>query len=183
MPDIGPIETLTYAAACTDSLRLGCAVFVTPLHNPVHLAKAIASLDQLSRGRLQVGFGIGGSFRDFAAFGLTPEHLVTRFNEGVALIRALWAQDRVDFDGTFWHLEGVAMEPKPFQKPGPPIWFGGGHPDAVRRAVRTRTGSWAPAPPPPPNSWTRCRWPAGRWTSRGTSGDLLIGQAGVSGGG
>ena len=140
MPDIGPIETLTYAAACTDSLRLGCAVFVTPLHNPVHLAKAIASLDQLSRGRLQVGFGIGGSFRDFAAFGLTPEHLVTRFNEGVALMRALWTQDRVDFDGGFWHLEGVAMEPKPFQKPGPPIWFGGGHPDAVRRAVRQADG-------------------------------------------
>jgi len=140
MPDLAPMEVLTYAAACTKSLRLGCAVFVTPLHNPVHLAKSIASLDQLSRGRLEVGFGIGGSFRDFAAFGLSSERLVTRFNEGVALMRALWREDRVDFDGVFWHLEGVAMEPKPFQKPGPPIWFGGGHPDAVRRAVHHADG-------------------------------------------
>jgi probable F420-dependent oxidoreductase len=139
-PDLGPIETLTFAAACSTTLRLGVAVLVSPLHNPVQLAKSLASLDQLSRGRLELGLGIGGSFRDFAAFGLDGGRLVTRFNEGVAVMRALWTEARVEHDGVFWHLDGVAMEPKPFQKPGPPIWFGGGHPDAVRRAVRQADG-------------------------------------------
>jgi alkanesulfonate monooxygenase SsuD/methylene tetrahydromethanopterin reductase-like flavin-dependent oxidoreductase (luciferase family) len=59
-PQLGPIETMTYAAACTARLRLGCVVFVSTLHSPVHLAKSISSLDQLSRGRIEVGVGTGG---------------------------------------------------------------------------------------------------------------------------
>src|SRR5215469_10553893 len=70
MPFLGPIETMTYAAACTERLRLGCAVLVTPLHNPVHLAKSLSTLDQLSGGRLEVGVGSGGKHRPFAAFGV-----------------------------------------------------------------------------------------------------------------
>ena len=62
---LSPLETMTYAAACTDRLRLGCAVFVTPLHNPLHLAKAIGSLDHLSRGRVEVGVATGGRGRPF----------------------------------------------------------------------------------------------------------------------
>src|SRR3974377_2036140 len=84
MPDLGPIELLTYRAPRTEPVRLACALLVTPPHNPLQLAKSLTSLDQLSRGRLEVGLGIGGSFRDFAAFGLSPDHLVTRFNEGLA---------------------------------------------------------------------------------------------------
>src|SRR2546422_259726 len=71
-PVLGPMETLTYAAACTTRLRLGCAVFVTPLHSPVHLAKSVSTLDQLSRGRLEVGVGTGGQGRMFSAFGVDP---------------------------------------------------------------------------------------------------------------
>jgi probable F420-dependent oxidoreductase len=140
IPALGPIETLTYAAACTERLRLGCAVFVTPLHSPLHLAKSIASLDQLSRGRLEVGVGTGGRGRMFAAFGVDPEGLVTRFTEGLALMKACWTEPRVTFEGRFWQLEGVAMEPKPFQKPHPPVWFGANHPNALRRAVRHGDG-------------------------------------------
>ena len=62
-PQLSPLETMTYAAACCDRLRLGCVVFVTPLHIPVHLAKALSSLDQLSRGRLEIGIGTGGRVR------------------------------------------------------------------------------------------------------------------------
>ena len=62
-PHLGPIEIMSYAAACTERLRLGCAVFVSSLHSPVHLAKSIATLDQLSRGRVEVGLGAGGRFR------------------------------------------------------------------------------------------------------------------------
>ncbi len=140
MPHLGPVETLSYAAACTDRLRLGCAVFVTPLHSPLHLAKSISSLDQLSRGRIEVGVGTGGGFRMFSAFGVDGRHFVSRFTEGLALMRALWTQDRVDFDGRFWQAHGAAMEPKPFQKPYPPVWFGGSHPDALRRGVRLADG-------------------------------------------
>jgi probable F420-dependent oxidoreductase len=136
---LGPVETLTYAAACTERLRLGCAVLVTSLYGPVHLAKSLSTLDQLSRGRLEVGVGTGGR-RMFSAFGVEPESFVARFTEGLGLMRALWTEPRVDFDGRFWQLTGAAMEPKPFQKPGPPIWFGGSHPAALRRAIRLGDG-------------------------------------------
>jgi probable F420-dependent oxidoreductase len=139
-PQLSPMESMTYAAACTERLRLGCVVFVTPLHNPLHLAKSLSTLDQLSRGRLEVGVGIGGGFRDFAAFGLSPDRLVARFNEGLRLMKALWTERKINFDGDFWRLSDAGMEPKPFQKPYPPIWFGGSAPAALRRAVRHGDG-------------------------------------------
>jgi alkanesulfonate monooxygenase SsuD/methylene tetrahydromethanopterin reductase-like flavin-dependent oxidoreductase (luciferase family) len=118
---LSPLETMTYAAACTERLRLGCAVFVTPLHQPVHLAKSVASLDQLSRGRLEVGVGIGGRRRPLSAFEVEPDDgLVARFNEGLALMRALWTESTITVAGQFWQLDREAMESKPFQKPHPP---------------------------------------------------------------
>ena len=135
-----PIEAMTYAAACTQRLRLGCVVFVSTLYSPVHLAKSLATLDQLSRGRIEVGVGTGGKMRPFAAFGVDPERYVARFTEGIALMKALWTEPRVTFDGDFWQLRDAAMEPKPFQKPFPPLWFGGSGPAALRRAVRLGHG-------------------------------------------
>jgi alkanesulfonate monooxygenase SsuD/methylene tetrahydromethanopterin reductase-like flavin-dependent oxidoreductase (luciferase family) len=115
-------------------------VFVSTLHSPVHLAKSLASLDQLSRGRIDVGVGTGGKMRPFAAFGVDPDRYVARFTEGVELMKALWTQPRVTFDGEFWQLRDAAMEPKPFQKPHPPLWFGANGPAALRRAVRLGDG-------------------------------------------
>jgi probable F420-dependent oxidoreductase len=137
---LSPLETLTYAAACTNRLRLGCAVFVTPLHNPLHLAKAISSLDHLSRGRVEVGVATGGPGRPFAAFGVDPGKPVARFNEGIALMKACWSEPEISFDGAIWKLEGATMEPKPLQKPHPPLWVGGSHPNGMRRAVRMGDG-------------------------------------------
>lgn len=139
-PVASPLETLTYAAACTERLRLGCAVFVTPLHSPVHLAKSISSLDRLSGGRIEVGIGTGGRRRSFSAFGLDGDALVARFTEGLALMKACWTEAEINFDGRFWQLHGGAMEPKPAQKPHPPVWIGGNHPAAVRRAARLGDG-------------------------------------------
>jgi probable F420-dependent oxidoreductase len=138
-PLVAPLELMAFAAACTERLRLGCAVFVSPLHNPVHLAKSISTLDQLSRGRLEVGLGIGGR-RMFSAFEVDPTHLVTRFTEGIRLMQACWTEPRITFAGRYWQFEGGAMEPKPFQKPYPPLWIGGNQPPAVRRALRYGTG-------------------------------------------
>jgi probable F420-dependent oxidoreductase len=139
-PQLGPIETMTYAAACTERLRLGCVVFVSTLHSPVHLAKSISTLDQLSRGRIEVGVGTGGRGRPFAAFGVDPARYVARFTEGIELMKALWTEPRVTFQGKFWQLENAPMEPKPFQKPFPPLWFGAASEPAVRRAVRMGHG-------------------------------------------
>ncbi|WP_216900362.1 LLM class flavin-dependent oxidoreductase [Nocardia alni] len=139
MPQLGAIETMTYAAACTSRIRLGCAVFVSSLHSPVHLARSLSTLDQLSRGRLDVGVGFGGKGRALSAFGIEPEGLLTRFTEGLTVMRALWSEPTVDFQGRFWQLNGVRMEPKPFQKPLP-VWFGGGSPNALRRAARLGDG-------------------------------------------
>ena len=139
MPHLAPVETMAYAAACTARLRLGCAVLVSPLHSPVHLAKSLATLDQLSRGRLEIGLGIGGR-RMFSAFAVDPSSLVARFSEGLRLMEALWTEPRVTFRGRFWQLESAAMEPKPVQEPRPPLWFGASHPAALRRAVRLADG-------------------------------------------
>jgi len=136
-----PIELMTYAAACTERLRLGCGVFVTPLRQPVHLAKSLSTLDQLSRGRVEIGVGTGGLGRPFSAFEVDPEAgIVTRFNEGLRLMKALWTEQTVSFDGRFWKLDGEALQPKPFQNPYPPIWFGGHAPAALRRAVSQGDG-------------------------------------------
>jgi probable F420-dependent oxidoreductase len=140
LPVLSPLETLAYAAACTRRIRLGCAMLVSPLHNPVHLAKTIASLDQLSSGRVEIGLVTGGPFRMFSAFEVDPASFVARFGEGLRLMQQLWTQPRVDFDGRFWQLRNAPMEPKPVQKPHPPIWLGGSHPNSLRRAARLGHG-------------------------------------------
>lgn len=135
MPSLDPVDLLTFAAACTERLRLGCAVLLTTLRSPVHLAKSLGTIDQLSRGRLEIGVGLGAQLNVSAAFAVDPGTRVARFNEGLRLVKALWSQPSVTFEGRFWQLRDAGMEPKPFQKPHPPIWFGGSHPNALRRAV------------------------------------------------
>src|SRR5260221_6849811 len=98
-PQLSPLEVMTFAAACSDGMRLGCVVFVSTLHSPVHLAKAIASLDQLSRGRIEVGVGSGGRMRPFAAFGVGPDPDVAPLTDGVAPMQALWTAGRVTVAG------------------------------------------------------------------------------------
>src|SRR5687768_697743 len=140
-PQLNALETMTYAAACTERLRVGCAVFVTTLHSPAHLAKSLATLDQLSGGRLDVGVGSGGPRGGiFPAFRVDRERYIARFTEGLALMKALWTDDPVNFTGEFWRVENGGMHPKPFQRPRPPIWMGGGAEPALLRAVRLGTG-------------------------------------------
>src|SRR5437867_4737262 len=130
-----PVTLLTYAAASTERLRLGPAVLLTALRSPVHLAKALATLDHLSGGRLDVGVGLGGNPRIYPAFGLGPERRAARFAESIRVMKQLWTEPRVSFQGEFWRLDNASMEPKPLQRPHPPIWFGAQHPNALRRAI------------------------------------------------
>lgn len=135
-PMLGPVELMTYAAACTERIRVGVSMLVLPLYTPVHLAKSLSTLDQLSRGRLDVGLGLGGKSRMFSAFGVEPSSLTARFNEQLDLMERLWSDEKVNFDGRFWQLRDAQMEPKPWQRPRPPLWFGGAAAPALRRAVR-----------------------------------------------
>jgi probable F420-dependent oxidoreductase len=140
VPVLEPITLLTYAAALTQKLRLGTSVMITVLRNPVQLAKSLTSLDLLSQGRLTVGIGVGNQRREDAAFGLPLERRVRRFVEGIEVMKALWTQPRVNHKGEYWALEEISQEPKPTQKPHPPLWFGARAPAALRRAVRLGDG-------------------------------------------
>lgn len=139
-PMLGPIELMTFAAAHTHRLRLGCAVLLAPHYSPLHLAKSLSSLDALSLGRLEIGLASGGPKRPLEAFGIASDGLITRFKETVELMKACWTRDRVDFTGRFYKLENGSMEPKPVQKPHPPIWYGGTARPAVERAARDADG-------------------------------------------
>lgn len=139
LPSLDAIEALTFAAAVTTRLRLGTAVLLTGLRSPIHLARTLASLDQLSRGRLIVGVGLGGE-RAWRLHGLPTARRAARFTEGLRLLQRLWTEARVTFEGEFWTLRDVVLEPKPFQRPHPPLWFGGHHPNALRRAVELGRG-------------------------------------------
>ena len=128
-----PVAVLSFAAAVTTRIRLGASVVVLPIHHPAHVAHQWACLDYLSGGRAILGVGLGREHH-YAQFQIPREARVRRFREDVELIRALWSQPRVDFQGRIYQLEGGTMMPKPVQKPCLPMWFGVGHPNAVRRA-------------------------------------------------
>jgi alkanesulfonate monooxygenase SsuD/methylene tetrahydromethanopterin reductase-like flavin-dependent oxidoreductase (luciferase family) len=136
-PLIAPMELLAYAAACTTRLRLGVAVLITSLHDPLQLAATATAVDRLSHGRLDLGVAPGGGFRQFAAFGVERKTFISSFTEGLELMKAAWSDEpRVTYHGRFRDVDDVPIEPKPVQRPHPPIWFGANAPAALARAVR-----------------------------------------------
>jgi probable F420-dependent oxidoreductase len=137
---LGPVELLTYAAALTQRARLGTAVLVLPTRSPVHLAKSLATLDQLSQGRLIVGVGLGGDTARYPAFGISADRRTARFTGAIDLMRRLWAEPLVTSESPFWTLERVTLEPRPVQQPHPPIWIGARRPAALRRAAALGDG-------------------------------------------
>ena len=130
-----PVVILTHAAAITTSIRVGVSVAVLPVQNPIHVAHQFATLDYASNGRAILGVGLGRD-QHYAEFQVPREHRIRRFREELELIKALWTEPKVSYRGTIYHLDTGAMSPRPVQKPHPPIWFGGGHPDALRRAAQ-----------------------------------------------
>jgi probable F420-dependent oxidoreductase len=135
-----PVALLTYVAALTTTARLGTSVMITVVRNPVQLAKSLATLDQLSQGRLTVGVGIGGPHVPEAVFGVSGEQRSRKFVEGLQVMKALWTQPKAAMAGTFWKFENAPMEPKPIQKPHPPLWFGARTAIGLKRAVRHGDG-------------------------------------------
>jgi probable F420-dependent oxidoreductase len=134
-----PIVVLTYAAAVTSKIRLGASVVVLQIHSPLMVAHQWACLDYVSQGRAILGVGIGREHH-YRQFEVSLEGRVSRFREELDIIKALWTEDKVTYQGRFYHLKDETMAPKPVQKPHPPIWMGVGHPNAVRRTAALADG-------------------------------------------
>ncbi len=150
-PSTDTLTTLAYVVGHTKHLVVGPDVLLLPLHHPAWVARIAASIDVLSGGRLVLPIGVGGEFaKQFEAFGVPVNERGRRTNEAIEVMRALWTQEEASFHGRFWQFEGIKMEPKPIQKPHPPIWIGGrpggqgkSQTAAVRRAARYGDG-WDP---------------------------------------
>jgi probable F420-dependent oxidoreductase len=142
-PYYEPLTLLTYVAARTQRVRLGTSVLVLPYHNPVRLAKAAATLDVLSGGRLIMGVGVGLIEKEIRAMGSPYPERGAFTDEAIAVMRALWTQDEPKFDGKYSRFDGMKFSPKPLQKPAIPIVIGGVSRPAIRRAARLGDG-WQP---------------------------------------
>jgi probable F420-dependent oxidoreductase len=140
VPLLDGLHVLTAAAAVTREIHLGIAVIVLPARNPARLARELATIDQLSGGRLIVGVGVGRREPTAAGLGLPADHRARRLREGVEVLRALWADGEATHEGELYRFTDLRIEPKPVQRPGPPIWFGAGTPPALRRAARLGDG-------------------------------------------
>ncbi|HYK96563.1 MAG TPA: TIGR03619 family F420-dependent LLM class oxidoreductase [Candidatus Dormibacteraeota bacterium] len=121
-----PISLLSALAGVTRTIRLGTLVLVLPFRDPVAFAKEWATLDVLSGGRSILGVGVGWNKEEFAALRIPIEERGRRMNEMLEAITALWAADDVSYEGTYYRFDHLTIEPKPAQRPGPPIWIGGG---------------------------------------------------------
>ena len=135
-----PLLILTHAASVTTRIRVGVSVLVLPVYSPLVVAHQVATLDVISNGRAILGVGLGREAH-YKEFGVPTEHRVRRFREEIELIKTAWTEPKIDYSGTLFQVHGASMALKPVQKPHPPIWLGGDHPDAVRRAA-TLADAW-----------------------------------------
>jgi probable F420-dependent oxidoreductase len=121
-----PMTLLAALAGVTERMRLGTLVLVLPFRNPVYFAKEWATLDVLSGGRTICGLGVGWADDEFRLLGVPRNERGRRTDEGLELVRRLWTEDRVSFEGRIFQVRDATIEPKPVQRPHPPIWLGGG---------------------------------------------------------
>ncbi len=139
-----PVVAMSMAAARTEKLKFGMSVMVLPGRNPVVLAKELATLDRMSNGRLLPAFGLGAvDAHEQQAFGVERTERAKMFDEALAVIRACWTQESVDFEGVHYRYEGLRVKPKPLQNP-PEVWLGGIAPSELKRVGRLAEG-WLPA--------------------------------------
>jgi len=143
-PTLDPIVFMAYLASRMRNMKFGTSALVLPTRQPVLLAKQLATLDYLCKGRLLLVVGLGGDdSRDFEAAGVRKEERGRRGNEAIILMKKLWSEENVNFDGQFYSVHDLTLLPRPHQKGGPPIWVGAG----VKRRFGARgnlpTGGWS----------------------------------------
>ncbi|RMF86901.1 MAG: LLM class flavin-dependent oxidoreductase [Nitrospinota bacterium] len=138
-----PFTVLSAVLAHTQCIALGTGILVLPLRHPVLTAKTVATLDVLSQGRVIFGVASGWHPQEFEACQVPLQTRGRRCDEALELMKRLWTEDRVTYQGAHFHCTDLSLEPKPFQSPHPPIWIGGGtwHP---QQATHITGRGWSP---------------------------------------
>ena len=137
---LDPMVALGYVAASTSRIRLGVALVNLPFISPTVLAKQATTVDVLSGGRLDLGLGIGWMPEEFAATGASTARRGARTEEYLAVLHTLWADEVSSFDGEFYTIPAGRQDPRPVQRPGPPVLLGGMSRPAMERAGRIADG-------------------------------------------
>jgi probable F420-dependent oxidoreductase len=134
-PALEPLALLSYLAGCTTRVKLGLSVLIVPHRHPLYAAKALATLDVLSGGRVICGVGSGWMREEFEALGLRFERRGEETDEWIRIFKVCWQEGDPAYRGKLYAFDRLKFEPKPVQKPHPPIWVGGNSRRAMRRAV------------------------------------------------
>jgi probable F420-dependent oxidoreductase len=137
-----PLETLTFAAANTNKIALGTSVLDMLFHNPVILARRFATLDVLSEGRAIAGLGIGWSKDEYEVSNIPFQNRGKRADEFIQVLKRIWTDDVVEFNGKYYSIPASKIGPKPIQKPNIPIYLGGFSPNTSLRIVNYDTNGW-----------------------------------------
>jgi len=140
---LDPLEALAFVAAQTKTITLGTSVLDMPFYNPVTLARRLTTLDFLSNGRLRVGLGLGWSKDEMDASGADMAHRGAMADEFLQVLKAIWTTDPVEFRGKYYKLPKSYIDPKPVQKPHPPIYLAAFAPPALKRVAALANG-WNP---------------------------------------
>jgi probable F420-dependent oxidoreductase len=143
IPVYDPLVYLSFLAARTERIRFGTQVYNIGLRHPFSTARAAATLDILSGGRLDFGIGASWLRGEWDAVGLDFDSRGARVDEAIDVCRRLWSEDTIEHHGRFFDFDPVMFEPKPIQRPGPPLHIGGDGPAALRRAATVGDG-WIP---------------------------------------
>lgn len=142
-PTFDVMAMLAAIAAVTKRVRIGPSILLVPLQHPVVICKAVTTLDHISNGRFSFGIGIGGEYpKEFNAVGVPVKERGPRTNEALELMKRLWTEDKVTFNGRFFKLQDTGLDPKPVQKPHPPIIVAG-RKGSIARTAKYGDG-WMP---------------------------------------
>ncbi|GBC69854.1 Limonene 1,2-monooxygenase [archaeon HR01] len=121
-----PLVTMAAVAMAVKKVKLGTAIIILPLRNPGILAKEVATLDVISNGRFILGVAIGWLDKEYELIGVSMRERGRRFEEAIRVLKLLWTEDTASWEGRFWKFKDMRLEPKPIQKPHPPIIIGAG---------------------------------------------------------
>ena len=130
-----PAVYLSALAQCTSTIRIGCMIFLLPFHNPLRLTQDTAMVDQLSRGRLDFGAGTGVTEHEFQRWYLPFSERRAMTNEALEIVQKAWTEESVTYEGKYWQYDEAIPLPRPYQKPHPPIWFGGSSIESLEYAA------------------------------------------------
>ncbi|OHV31278.1 LLM class F420-dependent oxidoreductase [Parafrankia colletiae] len=139
---LGAYPAMGYLAGATEKIRVNSCIAILPLQHPAVTAKALASIDWLSGGRVSVTFGVGWLEEEFRILGVPFHERGAMSEEYIQAIIELWTKEEPEFEGKYVSFREVAFEPKPVQKPHPPVWFGGDADAVLRRTARYASGWW-----------------------------------------